>query len=220
MTATLLLVLSLTAACGPSDEELTAMITTEVDRQVSLIPPAPQGPQGEQGIQGEQGVQGETGATGARGATGPQGPAGPSMTEELVRVVAEARPSVVIINTKLSGGRTSGGTGFYVDDRGTVLTAAHGVVDPTPVEITVTTVDGGSEFYVVERVFAGKDAALLVPKDVSVSSRGLPIATSAPVIGAPVVVVGDKAIWMPEERPFAQFGVVAGAYPLLVLTLN
>lgn len=254
-TAALVLVLFVSTACGPSDEELAATVTTEVERQVALISPAPQGeqgeqglqgdqgvqgeqgpqgdtgpqgeqglmgdqgvqgetgPQGEQGVQGETGIQGELGAQGIRGATGPQGLRGPSMSEELVRMVAEARTSVVIVNTKLSGGGTSGGTGFYVDDRGTVLTAAHGVVDPTPVEITVTTIDGESEFYTVERVFAGKDAALLVPKDVSVRSRALPIASSGPDIGAPIVVLGDKAIWMPEERPFAQFGVVAGAYP-------
>ena len=80
---TLLLVLTLTAACGPSDEELAAMVSTEVERQVALIPPAPQGEQGEQGVQGIQGEpgtdgeRGEVGPVGAQGETGPIGLRGP-----------------------------------------------------------------------------------------------------------------------------------------------
>ncbi len=74
----------LLAACGPSDEELTAMVQTEVERQVALIPPAPQGevgPQGPQGIQGEPGKDGERGEVGPQGPQGVQGPIGPRGVE-------------------------------------------------------------------------------------------------------------------------------------------
>ena len=51
----------------------------EVERQVALVPPAPQGPEGSQGPQGLQGVegpQGTVGPTGPQGLTGPHGPQG------------------------------------------------------------------------------------------------------------------------------------------------
>ena len=84
-----LLVSVVAIACGPSDEELAAMVAAEVERQVALIPAAPQGdtgpegPQGPQGVEGPQGLigpqgpQGETGPQGPQGATGPQGREGP-----------------------------------------------------------------------------------------------------------------------------------------------
>ena len=88
--ALLTLVLTLSASCGPSDEELAAMVAAEVERQVALVPPAPQGdrgpdgPQGPQGVEGPQGLvgpvgpQGLTGPQGPQGATGPQGRVGPA----------------------------------------------------------------------------------------------------------------------------------------------
>lgn len=75
----LLFVITMTGACGPSDEELTALVAAEVERQVALVPPAPEGPEGDQGPQGPQGVEGSQGAvgpTGPQGLTGPQGPQG------------------------------------------------------------------------------------------------------------------------------------------------
>lgn len=91
-TLLFVLALSVSAACGPSDEELAALVEAEVAKQVALIPPAPQGevgaegaegPQGPQGVQGPQGAigpqgpQGLTGPQGPKGETGPQGAAGP-----------------------------------------------------------------------------------------------------------------------------------------------
>ena len=75
----LLLVITMAGACGPSDEELTALVTAEVERQVALVPPAPEGPegsQGQQGLQGVEGPQGLVGPVGPQGLTGPQGPQG------------------------------------------------------------------------------------------------------------------------------------------------
>ena len=86
-------ILGMLAACGPSDEELAALVEAEVAKQVALVPPAPQGetgpdgaegPQGPQGVQGPQGAvgpqgpQGLTGPQGPQGATGPQGRVGPT----------------------------------------------------------------------------------------------------------------------------------------------
>ena len=73
------LILIVSAACGPSDEKLAALVEAEVGKQVALIPPAPQGEAGAEGTQGPQGVQGPQGAVGPQGPqglTGPQGPQG------------------------------------------------------------------------------------------------------------------------------------------------
>ena len=73
------LILGMSAACGPSDEELAALVEAEVGKQVALIPPAPQGKTGPDGAEGPQGVQGPQGAVGPQGPqglTGPQGPQG------------------------------------------------------------------------------------------------------------------------------------------------
>ena len=53
----LLFVITMAGACGPSDEELTALVTAEVERQVALVPPAPEGPEGSwpAGLQGVKG---------------------------------------------------------------------------------------------------------------------------------------------------------------------
>lgn len=65
--------------CGPSDEEFLARVAAEVERQVALIPPAPQGdagPQGQEGPQGVEGPQGLIGPEGPQGVADPQGPQG------------------------------------------------------------------------------------------------------------------------------------------------
>ena len=75
----LVLTAILIIACGPSDEELLAQVTGEVERQVALIPPAPQGDtglQGPQGLQGPEGPQGPIGPQGPQGLQGPEGPQG------------------------------------------------------------------------------------------------------------------------------------------------
>ena len=250
IAALLLLVIVLTGACGPSDEEITGWIEDEVGHQVALIPPAPQGElgpqgergiqgetgpvgpqgeqgpqgvqgpqgdtgptgsQGEQGIQGEQGTQGERGATGLRGSTGQRGVPGPSMSETVIAMIEDARESVVIINTKEPGNRTNGGTGFFVDGKGTVITAAHLMEDPTPTEIIVRTHEGQDIFYKIERFLAGKDGALIVPKDVTTTSRPMPIAQSKDIsMGTSVIALGDKEIHF-DDLVGAQLGIVVAS---------
>ena len=73
----MLLTVIVAGACGPSDEELAAMVAAEVERQVALVPPPQDGPQGERGEQGQQGPQGVEGPQGAVGPVGPQGLVGP-----------------------------------------------------------------------------------------------------------------------------------------------
>ena len=148
------------------------------------------------------------------GSVGPQGERGPSMTDELTkRVLATARESVVKVNTRHSGG-TGWGTGVYIDSNGSVLTANHVVNKPSLSEITVTDINGDVEFYEVGRSFAGKDLVLLVPRDVSVTSSPAPVADSGDVLlGTPVVLLGDKDLYNPDDQPIAQFAIVAGGYP-------
>ena len=81
-TAVVLSVLAIvvSVACGPSDDELAALIEAEVARQMALVPPAPQGevgPEGPQGLQGVEGPQGLVGPQGPQGLTGPLVVAGP-----------------------------------------------------------------------------------------------------------------------------------------------
>ena len=71
-----LLALTLTAACGPTDEEIAILVAGEIERQVAHIPSAPQGNTGPEGPQGPQGVEGPQGLTGPLGDTGPEGPRG------------------------------------------------------------------------------------------------------------------------------------------------
>ena len=104
---------------------------------------AAQGPQGEQGIQGEQGPQGEVGPKGKStyelyceryGYTGTEEEWAARMHEELVRLqpteiyelAKEAVVSVEVYND--DGEEIGGGTGFFIDDKGTLLTAYH-VID-------------------------------------------------------------------------------------------
>ena len=80
LIVSLILTILILVACGPSDEELAALVAAEVERQVALIPPAPQGgtgPEGPQGPQGVEGTQGPIGPQGPQGETGPQGAEGP-----------------------------------------------------------------------------------------------------------------------------------------------
>ena len=171
----------------------------------------PTGSQGEQGIQGEQGTQGERGATGSRGTTGQRGVPGPSMSETVIAIIEDARESVVIINTKEPGNRTNGGTGFFVDAKGTVITAAHLMKDPTPTEIIVRTHEGQDVFYKIERFLAGKDGVLIVPKDVTTTSRPMPIAQSKDIsMGTSVIALGDKEIHF-DDIVGAQLGIVVAS---------
>ena len=69
----------LVIGCGPSDEEIQAMVEEEVAREVAKIevPPGPEGPQGPQGEKGEQGIPGPQGQQGQPGTEGPRGAEGP-----------------------------------------------------------------------------------------------------------------------------------------------
>ena len=77
------LVIGVFVGCGPSDEELAALVEAEVAKQVALVPPAPpgevgpEGPQGPQGVEGPQGLIGPQGPQGLTGPPDPQGVAGP-----------------------------------------------------------------------------------------------------------------------------------------------
>ena len=90
MLAALLVVVGVSLACGPSDEEIRRMVQAETaqlstqlgetvrDEVAKLeLPQGPAGPQGPQGDRGTQGPPGERGLQGPQGEQGAQGPAGP-----------------------------------------------------------------------------------------------------------------------------------------------
>lgn len=135
----------------------------------------PQGPAGLTGATGPQGLAGPTGATGATGAMGPQGPAGLSIVTTIVTtvvttvgggtstpsgvsVVKNVEPTVVRIDVT-GPGFTAGGSGFFVNARGYVLTNQH-VIDQAT-KVTVTTMDGTSFSATIINSDANRDLAML-----------------------------------------------------------
>ena len=83
--------------------------------------------------------------------------------------------------------------------------------DPTPTEIIVRTHEGQDVFYKIERFLAGKDGALIVPKDVTTTSRPMPIAQSKDIsMGTSVIALGDKEIHF-DDLVGAQLGIVVAS---------
>lgn len=75
LLASMVFVLVLAVACGPSESEIETLVAGEVQRQVSAInlPVGPSGPQGVAGTQGQKGDRGEVGPAGPKGERGAPG---------------------------------------------------------------------------------------------------------------------------------------------------
>ena len=115
----------------------------------------PQGPQGEQGAQGEQGIQGVQGEQGIPGKSayeiyceqyGYTGSEADWMREVHERlsehtpeeVYTRAQACTVTVEARNSSGQITGrGSGFFVDDKGTVMTAYHIIDGAKQIRITM-----------------------------------------------------------------------------------
>ncbi len=181
-------------------------------------PSGPQGLQGETGLQGEAGIQGEpgpqgsTGPQGSPGVSGPPGPAGPAGSDaslpDISEIITSVRPSVVCIEVRDAESWYLCATGFYIDARGTVLTAAHVVEDV--LEIVVTSHDGRAADYKVSEWLRHLDAALLVPKVSNIQSVPVRIA-SGYRLGESATVVGYPSNLLEEDVFMATKGIIGGS---------
>ena len=191
--------------------------------------PGPQGPLGERGVAGVEGPQGVTGPQGeagapgapgppglrglqgAQGPVGPRGPAGQTPVPEMtaLQVTAAVASSVVCVTTRDVTGWYLCSSGFYVNDRGTVLTASH-VVEPTPLEISVTTASGHSREYVISRKLPHIDAALLEPVGAIPGTPHLTTALHSAQQGAQVLMVGYAQNGFIGDVALTTSGVLAG----------
>lgn len=143
---------------------------------------AAQGPQGVQGVQGEQGIQGEVGPQGKStyemycevyGYTGTEEEWVAEIHRDLSRmepteIYELAKTAVVTVETFDGDGDDIGsGTGFFIDDKGTVVTAYH-IIDGAQ-EIKVRMLEDAT--YPVSKVVAfDKDRDLAILK-INVTKR-------------------------------------------------
>ena len=187
-------------------------------------PTGPQGMQGELGVPGERGPQGEPGDTGPpgeagergpmgpagsqgeqgqRGIQGPPGPPGPQVSGGLdtVALLRQSVDSVVCIAVTTTEWLYNCSTGFYVDTKGTVLTAAH-IFDELEGSITgisVVSSDGGAGRSYRMAGEKGAFGLLLEPTGGSVTSTPISIASSYD-LGEPIAAIGypDNALQSPQ----------------------
>ena len=163
------------------------------------------------------------------GPPGPPGPPGPQGISALVSngsldfqptfsavTVAEAvRPGLVCVMQRGDTREDFEGcmTGFYIDERGTVLTAAHTVIDrsdPTPPqEIAIVDAGGDQHAYEVLRQIPHHDAILLKPLGVRAVTP-LPRVQETPPVGAPLVYMGFIDTDTIED-PLVVTGTLAGS---------
>ncbi len=178
-----------------------------------------QGAQGAQGIQGEQGERGEQGPPGRQGPQGIQGPQGEPGSQgeqtSLASVVTATRPSVVCVQTYIAadGGWSYCATGFYVDERGAVLTAAHAVEGVERIR-TTDAANRSYSYSVSSTARDGIDAVLLRP-DGTLGHSTPPLAFSYPSgaqQGAPVVMLGYPSNAGRGDVLLVTSGVLSGSY--------
>ena len=183
----------------------------EAGAQGAVGPVGPAGAKGEQGEQGERGPSGLQGAAGPRGTTGPTGPAGKDAIDSAA-VYNQAVKSVVCVLITTDKWIYFCASGFYIDQRGSVLTAAHAVepiTGETLKKIEVIQPDGNRVEYRVEREIDALDAAILVPKSGRVSSTPLRIAQDY-ALGQEVLVVGYSSNLVEDDILLATSGLLGG----------
>ena len=169
----------------------------EIDRLE--IPPGEQGPQGPKGDRGAPGPAGLPGAPGQDGES-----------PDIVGLFESIQESVVCIRVWDAGGPYTCATGFYLDDSGTVLTAAHSIELPDST-ITIIKVEtkGQSLDYQVNRHISDLEAVVLRPIGPVPATKGVPIARSYR-IGEPVLAVGYPFSVVVDTR-IASDGIVGSS---------
>ena len=146
------------------------------------------GPQGEQGERGPQGQRGVAGTRGRDGEPGPSGPPGGGGAIDVVALVHGARASVVQVDVEAGQG-----TGFYIDRRGSVLTAAH-VIPEGRGETNIVVSDWAKRewAYKVDSFVAAANGWKLVPIVPRSNTDALGFADST-ARGLPVAILGYPA---------------------------
>ena len=177
-----------------------------------------QGEQGERGPQGELGPAGPAGTPGRDGEPGPSGPPGGGGAIDVVALVHEARASVVQVDVEAGQG-----TGFYIDRRGSVLTAAH-VIPEGRGETNIVVSDWAKRewAYRVDSFVAAANGWKLVPVAprsntdalgfADSTARGLPVAIlgypAGTLDGALIVTVGHLAATAIVDRTSDSYHVI------------
>ena len=171
------------------------------------------GEPGQATAQSEQGPPGETGAQGPPGETGAQGPQGPAGKDaiDLAAAYQQVVNSVVCVGVTTNASGYLCATGFYIDEAGTVLTAAHTLEfeGETVTGIEIITHDGNRTKYKSHRGIDALDAVLMVPESAIVSSVPLTIA-SGYSIGEPVLVMGYSSNAIEDDVLLVTTGIVGG----------
>ena len=168
----------------------------------------PQGPQGPSGSTGPPGEPAPQGAQGERGPQGEPGVAGPGM--DVAAILETASNSVVCISTvRTDNVEYLCATGVYVDDMGTVLTAAHVVSDVR--DIFAIHSASGSVEYEEARTIPRWDLAILTPANGRrVKSTPMPIAQTSRQ-GEPVVIIAFPANNVAEDLLIVTHGVLGAS---------
>ena len=170
--------------------------------------PGPQGARGERGQPGITGPPGRPGFPGAPG-VGLQGPQGES-SADFMSAIESVRDSVVCVAISSDDIAYQCASGFYVDSRGTVLTAAH-VVSPTDFEVTSIQVSTGAvsnQPYTIKRDLPGITAVLLSPVD-RVQSVPVRIAPEY-AQGEPIMTMGYPDNLIAANTLIVMTGVIGG----------
>ena len=206
----IVLALLLAACTGPAGEPGTQGEPGAQGQDGADGIPGQDGTDGVPGQAGDSGPAGSEGPAGPTGVRGPEGPAGPPAAG-FSAVVKDVRDSVVCVSVKdATDGWYRCSTGFYLDDRGTVLTVVH-VVDQEGIDveaIEVTAGVGQGLPYQVDGRLDSIDAVILRPAaGLSVESVPVEFATGHQV-GEPVVILGYPANWIEDGVMTAMQGVV------------
>ena len=207
---------------GPEGEDGNIGPRGPQGHQGETGPEGPTGPIGPEGPQGKQGIQGPPGPAG--GPTGPQGEQGPrgepgASTIDASEVYEHARESVVCIQYQ---NRDCFGSGFYIDEQGTLITALHVIEELEQydwVEIWAGPPLGQRGQYRVIKRFQDEDMAVLkrVEAPGDFPTQPLPIAEEYRV-GEAVLAIGFPGQSFLQPTLILTGGILAayldkGAYP-------
>ena len=189
----------------------------------------PAGERGRQGLQGIQGLQGPGGQVGAPGMQGPPGapgrhgpPGAPApapqgaSARDLSGMVATLGESVVCVAARFQDDWRPCGTGFFIDDQGTVMTASHVVhmADAITVVAEGYTEGWSEQAYYLAEDLEPLDAALLRPVDPwEAPTSPITIApASAAKPGRLVVMIGYTTN-LSYNTMIATMGLLSGSVP-------